>query len=806
MFDGCTSLGKGKELSTWLPASFNGVGCAAFRGTQFTVAFDNWSNLNYIGAYGFAGMPNLDSFTLSNEITLGLRGGASNAFNSSGLRSLTVADGIAAIPSGLCNGCEQLSSVALADSVTTIAMNAFFNTKALEKIDLKNVQTINSYAFWGSGLTDLVLPKSVKKVESRAFEACTSLTKVTINAAELTLENKNTFAGCSALSTVVTSATSTINELNNGAFGPDTTYGSKDYKQAPVESIEIDGTVKTLNFSTLSSLKSLTINGKNTWHGNVLPSGFENLVINGDNWNISGYQFAGKTPIKHLIVSTDEFATSTDAAFRSNPNLETAQFTGKTVKLQDKMFLGCTKLNWLDLSAVDTLTVGSGCFGDDTSESYEDITGTPNKFNENCVIYAKDATAAQVLRTNLGTKGIVLVVNGGTVDSSKTGLAAVSKAGYRVTWTSSNGTPVPATAFEAGNTYYAKWTEKTTPAIAIKATPDTLTGGGSVELTVSGVPTEGQLAVTCDNDIKVTEKDGKYTAALPNETKDYTFKADYTGTNLYNNASDTCVVSVTYKGSSHHSSSTSNTVSASTASNGKVSLDKSTVKKGDTVTVTVTPDAGYQLDKLTVTDAKGKTVDVTKKSNGKYTFTMPDSKVTITPTFSKIEDVKPSKNGFDDVASSDWFADAVKYVADKGLMNGTDDNQFSPNASTTRGMLMTVLARYAGEDTTGGATWYEKSMEWAKAKGVSDGTNPNANITREQLVTMLYRYAGSPKADGKLDSFSDSASVSTYAADAMQWAVANGIVNGSNGKLNPQNNATRAEVAAILMRFCEMSK
>ena len=347
---------------------------------------------------------------------------------------------------------------------------------------------------------------------------------------------------------------------------------------------------------------------------------------------------------------------------------------------------------------------------------------------------------------------------------------------------------------------------KATPAVAISASSSTLTGGGSVELTVSGVPTEGQLAVTCDNDIKVTEKDGKYTAALPNETKDYTFKADYTGTDLYNNASDTCVVSVTYKGSSHHSSSTSNTVSASTASNGKVSLDKSTAKKGDTVTVTVTPDAGYQLDKLTITDAKGKTVDVTKKSDGKYTFTMPEGKVTVTPTFSKIEDVKPSKNGFDDVASSAWYADAVQYVTDKGLMNGTDDNQFSPNASTTRGMLMTVLARYAGEDTTGGATWYEKSMEWAKAKGVSDGTNPNANITREQLVTMLYRYAGSPKADGQLDSFSDAASVSTYAADAMQWAVANGIVNGSNGKLNPQNNATRAEVAAILMRFCEMSK
>ena len=147
-----------------------------------------------------------------------------------------------------------------------------------------------------------------------------------------------------------------------------------------------------------------------------------------------------------------------------------------------------------------------------------------------------------------------------------------------------------------------------------------------------------------------------------------------------------------------------------------------------------------------------------------------------------------------------------EYMNDFGLMNGTGSDTFSPNASTTRGMLMTVLARYAGEDTTGGNPWYQKGMEWAKANGVSDGTNPEVNITREQLVTMLYRYAGSPKANGSLDSFSDAASVSSYAVNAMQWAVANGIVNGSNGKLNPKNNAIRAEVAAILMRFCEISK
>ena len=273
-----------------------------------------------------------------------------------------------------------------------------------------------------------------------------------------------------------------------------------------------------------------------------------------------------------------------------------------------------------------------------------------------------------------------------------------------------------------------------------------------------------------------------------------------------------CTVTVTTDSSSSGSSSSGGSSKPSysvtapgTTENGSVTVSPKNATKGSTVTVTVKPDDGYQLDKLTVADAKGGTISVTDKGNGKYTFTMPASKVTITPTFVKIAE-QPTEKTFVDVAKSDWFADAVAYVTQKGLMNGTGSDTFSPNASTTRGMLMTVLARYAGEDTTGGSPWYQKGMNWAKANGVSDGTNPEVNITREQLVTMLYRYAGSPKANGSLDGFSDAASVSSYAVNAMQWAVANGIVNGSNGKLNPKNNATRAEVAAILMRFCEMSK
>ncbi len=262
------------------------------------------------------------------------------------------------------------------------------------------------------------------------------------------------------------------------------------------------------------------------------------------------------------------------------------------------------------------------------------------------------------------------------------------------------------------------------------------------------------------------------------------------------------------------SSKTTYKVTTSSVANGGVNVSPSSPAKGDKVKITLSPNKGYKLDKLTVTDASGKTVSTTKTSDTVYTFTMPASQVTVGVTYVKADETteQPSTKTFSDVSSSDWFADAVKYVSDKGMMNGTGTGKFSPADSTTRAMLMTVIARYAGQDTTGSNPWYQKGMEWAKANGVSDGTAPNANITREQLVTMLYRYA---KASGKdvsvgkdtnILSYADATTVSEYAIPAMQWACGAGIVNGANGKLNPQNNATRAEVAAILMRYCENIK
>ncbi len=150
----------------------------------------------------------------------------------------------------------------------------------------------------------------------------------------------------------------------------------------------------------------------------------------------------------------------------------------------------------------------------------------------------------------------------------------------------------------------------------------------------------------------------------------------------------------------------------------------------------------------------------------------------------------------------DWTWEGINYCLEHGLMTGVSARTFSPDGLTTRGMLMTILARASGLDTEGGPTWYHKGMVWAMANNVSDGTDPEGVITREQLVTMLYRQSDSPAAGlSALDRFPDSASVSPWARDAVAWAVRIGILNGADGRLDPQGGATRAQTAAMLMRW-----
>ncbi len=183
-------------------------------------------------------------------------------------------------------------------------------------------------------------------------------------------------------------------------------------------------------------------------------------------------------------------------------------------------------------------------------------------------------------------------------------------------------------------------------------------------------------------------------------------------------------------------------------------------------------------------------------------------------TFKPGQGGQPNQNGsqatvgsFKDVPQNSWFASAVQYVTSNSLMNGTSTTAFSPSATMSRGMLMTVLARYAGESTEGGTVWYEKGMNWAKNKGISDGSAPNRNITREQLAAMLYRYAGELDGAADLSAYTDAGSVSAYAEKAVQWCVKNGILTGkTSSTLAPKATATRAECAAMLQRFASLTK
>ena len=163
-----------------------------------------------------------------------------------------------------------------------------------------------------------------------------------------------------------------------------------------------------------------------------------------------------------------------------------------------------------------------------------------------------------------------------------------------------------------------------------------------------------------------------------------------------------------------------------------------------------------------------------------------------------------TEGSFNDVASGSWYADAVKNVVNKGLMAGTGKDTFAPDNQVTRAMMWTVLARLDGKDVSGASTWYAKAMTWAIEKGVSDGTFPGNSITRDQLATMLWRAAGSPEAKGALTNFNDAASVSSWATQAMTWAVEQGLISGmGDGALNPQGNATRAQLAVILTAYAK---
>ena len=257
-------------------------------------------------------------------------------------------------------------------------------------------------------------------------------------------------------------------------------------------------------------------------------------------------------------------------------------------------------------------------------------------------------------------------------------------------------------------------------------------------------------------------------------------------------------------------------VAVSDGAHGSVTVSPKSASKGSTVTVTVTPDKGYALETLAITDKNGNALDLTDQGGGQYTFTMPSSPVTVAATFM---DDNTMLNFFVDVPAGAYYYDAVLWAAEGGVVTGTDAVHFSPDAFCTRAQLVTFLWRAAGSpvvnyamnfnDVDGGA-YYAEAVRWAASEKVVEGTTaetfaPDAAVTRAQMVTMLYRFAKAQGMDTTqggmaIREFDDFDAVPAYALEAMDWAVNAGVLKGDNNRLLPQDNCTRAQIVTMLYR------
>ena len=368
------------------------------------------------------------------------------------------------------------------------------------------------------------------------------------------------------------------------------------------------------------------------------------------------------------------------------------------------------------------------------------------------------------------------------------------------------------TVFTADATVYAHWTGNVTPPVTYTITFNSNGGAGVMD------------AVTIPANTAYTLPNCAFTAPAGMDFQAWRINGvDYFPGESYTITANTVVTAIWRD----KSSSDTNYIAILKTDNGEIICNTRYAAQGERVTLSAHPAAGYELESVTVTDVRGRTVTVRKVSDNRYTFTMPATRVEVAATFIKTEAdttpkddevftglgtpgisgivLNPAPLPFTDVQPQHWFYDNVDYVWKHYLMSGVSDTRFAPQLTTSRAMIWTILARMNNvrTDVNPGATWYERGMLWAMEQGVTDGTNPMGDITREQLAAMLWRNAGRPAPGDAADltQFRDSNAVSGYAQTAVRWAVSVGILNGSNGEIDPQGTATRAQVVAMAARY-----
>ena len=404
--------------------------------------------------------------------------------------------------------------------------------------------------------------------------------------------------------------------------------------------------------------------------------------------------------------------------------------------------------------------------------------------NKNVTWSTSDASIATV------TDGVVTAVAPGTATITVTTEDGNKAATCAVTVTAATVPVTGVTLNKTSTSLYVGDTETLTPTI----TPDNAT---NKNVTWS----------SDDTSVATVDASGLVTAVARGTAVITATAADGSG------ASASCTVTV----SSYLPPANPNyRITVEATQGGTVTADPTAAKAGATVTLTPVPDRGYQVGAVAVTDRFGEAVAVTEQADGTYTFTMPNGQVTVTVTFAE------TPLPFTDVTEGDWFYDAVRYAYETGLMDGVGDSLFAPNSETTRAQLVTILYRLEGEPEVSGTsgftdveadTWYTDAVVWAAENGIVNGVSetefaPGKDITREQLATILFRYAEAKGYDVSarvdLSAYPDADQIQSYAAESVAWAVAEGLIQGfEDNTLRPAGNATRAQIATILMRFCE---
>ena len=845
LFAFCKSLKTVEIQANWdiIPDyAFNN--CTALESVSFP------ASVNTIGVQAFEECSALTSVDLSNISVL-----EESAFYKSGISDVTSLDNLNDIGKSVFRDCKSLKKISLPEGITALKENTFNNCTELEL---------------------LILPSTITSIEKNAIRNLGSSDACSIVMQSETLLTVTTPFGTSSSSTKPSNLTIYYPAEAEAAYKATALVGESEedgYALKLTDASMVLTTAKAADSNTLT-LKTVTVPEGMTLEATSSNTGVATVTGEGSKLVVTGVAEGTATITATLkvgdyvvledsctvtvtaegvvIPSVEEPDVTMDSSISDENDKKVVEATANSVEadktINDAAHTEANKLNSnaaeqqaLKTAATDKgLTVGEG-------EQVRLYTQSFLEIKAESIV--KDEDTVSTIKLNITPK-VQVVASTATnsadidikTDENKDGNAVMVKDPQTLTITTSSEITVQLPVSFADQLVYVKH-EASNGTYFYKATADaqckitfTSTHGFSpftFSLTNEAVAEVNGIGYASFQEAVNAAEDGQTVTVFQNKDLTATISGSSKTITVENKTGNQISVSIngetfqvaddatheyTYTRPSSgggSSGSTRYTVSVEDTDNGTVKVSPTRASKGSTVTITVTPDEGYELDKLVVTDKNSDTVKLTDKGDGKYTFTMPRSAVTVEAAFVEIA-TEPETPVFTDVPTSAYYYDAVLWAVENGVTEGTSATTFSPDMSCTRAQMVTFLWRAAGSpepvtttnpftDVNSGVYYYDAVL-WAVEQGITSGTSattfaPDATCTRAQTVTFLYRAAGSPAVSG--GSFSD-VSADAYYADAVAWAVSEGVTVGtSDTTFSPDMNCTRAQIVTFMYRAAQ---